>query len=141
MISGDTYLSMRQQNKIPQSTGTSSFVGAGSESPASELRRNARWNRDAVWSTLLPIFIFSYYRSMPYTYVKDDELKGVPLKMFGIAPWAYQNSSVFPDNEGFKVNDRDSVPTGLMRVDPCRFGKNSNNLFLRVEKNVFINKN
>ncbi len=61
---------------------------------------------------------------MPYVYVKDDALKGVTLKMFGIAPWAYQNSSLFPDNEGFMANDVDNVPTGLMRVDPCRFGKN-----------------
>ncbi|XP_071798477.1 scavenger receptor class B member 1-like [Asterias amurensis] len=80
------------------------------------------YHQDIKEDELLNLFHPDLCRSMPYTYVKDDELKGVPLKMFGIAPWAYQNSSVFPENEGFKVNDRDSVPTGLMRVDPCRFG-------------------
>ncbi|XP_038072323.1 scavenger receptor class B member 1-like isoform X2 [Patiria miniata] len=59
-------------------------------------------------------------RSMPYTFVQDDVLEGVPLKMFGVAPWAYQNSSTYPLNKGFNITT-DDVPRGLMRVDPCRF--------------------
>ena len=74
---------------------------------------------------------------MPYIYEKDDVLEGVPLKMFGLAPWAYQNSSTYADNKGFEVNDQDSVPTGLMRVDPCRFGT-INNSFLADFLFLFI---
>lgn len=60
-------------------------------------------------------------RSMPYTYVKDDTLEGVPLKMFGVAPWAYQNGSMYPPNEGFDITT-DDVPRGLQRIDSCRYG-------------------
>ena len=62
------------------------------------------------------------YRSMPYTFVQDDYLEGIPLKMFGVPAYAYENSSTYPENQGFLVNEKDTVPSGLMRIDPCRYG-------------------
>ncbi|XP_033634758.1 scavenger receptor class B member 1-like isoform X2 [Asterias rubens] len=61
-------------------------------------------------------------RSMPYTFVQDDYLEGIPLKMFGVPAYAYENSSTYPENQGFLVNEKDTVPSGLMRIDPCRYG-------------------
>ncbi|XP_022085951.1 scavenger receptor class B member 1-like isoform X2 [Acanthaster planci] len=79
------------------------------------------YHRGIEEDEVLNLFHPDLCRSMPYTYVKDDSLKGVPLKIFGVAPWAYQNSTTYPPNQGFNITP-DEVPRGLMRIDPCRYG-------------------
>ncbi|KAJ8045804.1 Scavenger receptor class B member 1 [Holothuria leucospilota] len=61
-------------------------------------------------------------RSVSMLYEQDITFKGVPLFKFVLANYTYANGTVYPPNEGFYKSGT-SVPSGILRQDPCRLGQ------------------
>ncbi|XP_072034521.1 scavenger receptor class B member 1-like isoform X2 [Amphiura filiformis] len=79
------------------------------------------WHPFVEQNETLPLFHQDYCRTMPYIYKEDQMFKGIPLKRYYLAPFAYENGTTYPPNKGF-CNEETCAPAGIQRMDPCRFG-------------------
>ncbi|XP_072046295.1 scavenger receptor class B member 1-like isoform X2 [Amphiura filiformis] len=70
---------------------------------------------------VLDLFHPDFCRTMPYVYEEDETFKGIPMRRYALAPYAYANGTTYPPNEGFCKDDT-CAPNGIQRMDPCRFG-------------------
>lgn len=68
------------------------------------------------------MFFVFVCRSVSLLYEQDITYKGVPLFKFVLANYTYANGTVHPPNKGFYKSGT-SVPSGILRQDPCRFGE------------------
>ena len=60
---------------------------------------------------------------MPYEYDGDEKWRGIPLRRYYIPRHAYENGTTYPPNEGFCSEEvGNCAPSGIQRMDACRFG-------------------